>query len=990
MPNRSNSKRYKANLIPAIEGAGGNREDIIAIYINKNGDTYYANVGDWASRETTDAIREILGSVEIEAESPPSENDGLWDLIWPESKTANQGRDLSARRKNTKGNDTAMVAFFLPPDVAERLALAGGEPAKELHLTLAFLGDADQITDIERLKDQLALWSRNQIPITGRINGLGRFTETGKPGQHAIYASFDAPALPRFRQALCGELEWLGLPPRQDHGYTPHITLTYTGEGDPSPTESIEPVEITFTHFTLVIGDSLFHFELNGTVTESIKSADQIIRGGAVKALGDGRVGGYLILWGNPKNTDLEGDYFTPDSDLGWAGNERRLALYDHGLDETIGRREIGNRLALKRIDNVGAWVETQLNMRDEWEAAMYGLVQQKKLGWSSGTASHLVIRESDGFLRRWHVVEGSLTPHPAEPRTQVVPLKSYQPISIKSLCESGQPTEPPGAAGAGQKRSAKSRKRTGEIKMNMTEQLLEGIRQLVPNLSEEQIVQITAVLQLYYGAAEGGQAPEVVAEDGGGEGDQYMQSQPMRSAGARRFRNPANAPQQPDLAEEVKVVLKQLGIELPQPSGGPAQQPAPAQQPPARPPYQFSPRTAVGAPAGGEDPNTARLKSISILQFGEVEPAIKQFTREIYGDDYEVKRLMTHQALGKYARYGREALSPYEQKLLKSVLLAPKQIKAWVATGVDMNAIKTEMSEVVDTLGGFLVPEDFRLDMIERLPELSNIRQYADVSPTTSDVMTRVKVTGGNDQYQTPMRVTWVGDTPAENQADTAPTFGVEKTPIHIAKITVPVPMALLEDTAFPLTQKLSEWSANTYAVDENTQFLTGNGIAKPQGILPGSANLNTRLTEVAAGSTSAITNADKIIDLVYAVAQQYWNGCRWTMQRATTGSIRKLKAGDGHYLWRDGLEPGQPPTLLGYPVDLNESAPAIASGAYPILFGNHYEGYQIADRIGMSLLRDEVTQAEQDIVKFLFRRRLGGQLKGEWAYALLKMATS
>lgn len=80
----------------------------------------------------------------------------------------------------------------------------------------------------------------------------------------------------------------------------------------------------------------------------------------------------------------------------------------------------------------------------------------------------------------------------------------------------------------------------------------------------------------------------------------------------------------------------------------------------------------------------------------------------------------------------------------------------------------------------------------------------------------------------------------------------------------------------------------------------------------------------------------------------------------------------------------------LLGFPVDLNESMPAIASNAYPLLFGNHREGYQIADRIGMSMLRDEITEAEQDIVKFMFRRRLGGQVKGEWAYAVLKMATS
>lgn len=532
-------------------------------------------------------------------------------------------------------------------------------------------------------------------------------------------------------------------------------------------------------------------------------------------------------------------------------------------------------------------------------------------------------------------------------------------------------------------------------------DQLLEAIRQLVPNLTEEQLTQLAAVLQLHGGTV----APEpeaMMAE----EDDEPYPMQATRSTG--KYRNPKNAPK--GVAQIVAETMKAMGVTPQQPAQQQTQQltqeqltqitevlkaagVAPqAQDPngaktPARPPYNFTP--ANPQPEQDKDKLDA-TKNVAILRFGETPEAIKSFTRELYGDDYDKKRLHQHSAYGKYARYGVIALTSDDQRILKAVILTPGQIKGMVLQGIDMAAVKTEMSEIIDTLGGFMTPEDMRLDMIERLPDLSSIRQYADVSPTTSDVMTKVKVTGGNDQYQTPMRVTWVGDTPAQNQADTAPTFGLEKTPIHIAKVTVPVPMTLLEDTAFPLTQKLSEWAANTYAVDENTQFLVGNAIAKPEGILPGQTNLNTRLAEVAAGSTSAITNGDVVIQVQYSVAQQYWAGSRWTMQRNTAMKIRQLKAGDGHYLWQDGLQAGQPPMLLGFPVDLNESMPAIASNAYPLLFGNHREGYQIADRIGMSMLRDEITEAEQDIVKFMFRRRLGGQVKGEWAYAVLKMATS
>jgi 2'-5' RNA ligase len=150
---------------------------------------------------------------------------------------------------------TAWIGFFLPPEVAQPLALAGGEPASELHLTLAFLGDADKL-DLDRLKEGLALWGKNQIPISGRISGVGRFNETGEEGQHAFYASVDAPGLARFRQNLVNELDWLDCPADRTHGYTPHITLQYLPAGDPSPLTSLERIfEVELDTMTLVISE---------------------------------------------------------------------------------------------------------------------------------------------------------------------------------------------------------------------------------------------------------------------------------------------------------------------------------------------------------------------------------------------------------------------------------------------------------------------------------------------------------------------------------------------------------------------------------------------------------------------------------------------------------------------------------------------------------------------------------------------------------------
>jgi HK97 family phage major capsid protein len=265
---------------------------------------------------------------------------------------------------------------------------------------------------------------------------------------------------------------------------------------------------------------------------------------------------------------------------------------------------------------------------------------------------------------------------------------------------------------------------------------------------------------------------------------------------------------------------------------------------------------------------------------------------------------------------------------------------------------------------------------------------------------MTRIKVTGGDDRYPNAVRVTWVGDTPVENQADiNSPTFGVVRTPIHIVKATVPVPLTLLEDSAFPLVDKINSWVADAYAIDENEQFLIGMGRATPLGLLPGGLNLNgfsrvftgdadgMVIVSTTPGTTVA---ADIFKDLKHAVKRQYRAGCQWWMNDTTAGFISKLKDKNDRYIYVESLKgEDEPDTLLGYPVNIDEAMPDIAASAFPVVFGNP-KGYQIADRIGMSVTRDDITQNEEDIVKFLFRRRLGAQPTAEWLFSVLQISAS
>jgi HK97 family phage major capsid protein len=172
----------------------------------------------------------------------------------------------------------------------------------------------------------------------------------------------------------------------------------------------------------------------NKTVVKSINAAE-------------GRVGGYLVVWGDTSTRDLQGEYFTAQTDLALDWYEARPVLYHHGLDGNLKAAVIG-RIENLHADEVGIWAEAQLDMHKRYVRAVQRLVEKGVLHWSSGSLAHLVEVDADGHIKRWPLVEGSLTPTPAEPRrTDVQSLKSaYEALGLK-LPEEGHGTSELGKA---------------------------------------------------------------------------------------------------------------------------------------------------------------------------------------------------------------------------------------------------------------------------------------------------------------------------------------------------------------------------------------------------------------------------------------------------------------------------------------------------------------------------------------------------------------
>ena len=275
---------------------------------------------------------------------------------------------------------------------------------------------------------------------------------------------------------------------------------------------------------------------------------DNLIYFGAeVKDLGGGKVGGYLVRFSDPKTPDLEGDFFTKETDLGIDDGDRLPVYYQHGFDSQLKTRRIGR--AVTKIDDTGMWLEAQLELRDEYERMIYELAQSGKLGWSSGAAGHLVEREQIGkawHIKSWPIAEGSLTPTPAEPRNAAIPIKSL--AGAVAQPESNATPEP--------------QSNTGETIMDEEKftQLLDGAVNKLAATVDEKVKAFTDSLP----EIKAGYSLEVVKD----EADKAAEEQPFKSAG-EFFKAVRVAAESPGLMDKrLKAMKAPQGLNEAVPSG--------------------------------------------------------------------------------------------------------------------------------------------------------------------------------------------------------------------------------------------------------------------------------------------------------------------------------------------------------------------------------------------------------------------------------------
>lgn len=285
---------------------------------------------------------------------------------------------------------------------------------------------------------------------------------------------------------------------------------------------------------------------------------------------------------------------------------------------------------------------------------------------------------------------------------------------------------------------------------------------------------------------------------------------------------------------------------------------------------------------------------------------------------------------------------------------------------------------------GGYLVPPETERAVMSALKDISPIRAIAQVRQVSGSVYKKPFATTG-------FAYGWVAETASRPQTNT-PTLAELAFPTMELYAMPAATATLLDDSAVDIDAWIAEEVRDTFAQQEGTAFVSGDGSNKPKGFLSYDKEVagSEEWGEIAYiktgvdGAFPASNPSDKLIDLIYTLKAGYRANGTFVFNRGTQAAIRKMKDGDGHYVWQPASAAGEPSLLMGYPVVESEDMPAITTDSYSVAFGDFRRGYLIVDRVGIRVLRDPYSA--KPYVLFYTTKRVGGGVQDFNAIKLLK----
>lgn len=279
-------------------------------------------------------------------------------------------------------------------------------------------------------------------------------------------------------------------------------------------------------------------------------------------------------------------------------------------------------------------------------------------------------------------------------------------------------------------------------------------------------------------------------------------------------------------------------------------------------------------------------------------------------------------------------------------------------------------------TEGGYTVPDEFEHQLIEALQEENIMRGLVHVISTASGDRKIPLVTNyGN--------ASWIEEEQQIPESDVG--FGQITLGAHKLATAIRISQELLNDSAFDLASFIAHEFQRRAGAAEEEAIISGDGSHKPIGLLHDTLGAEVGVTTA---SATAIT-ADELIDLQHSLKSGYRRKAAFIMNDAAIKAIRKLKDGQGQYLWQPSIREGVPDMILNTRVYMSNYMPLVEAGKKVILYGD-YSYYWLADRAGRTLQRLNELYAMTDQVGFKLTERLDGRLILPEAVKVMQMKSA
>lgn len=286
------------------------------------------------------------------------------------------------------------------------------------------------------------------------------------------------------------------------------------------------------------------------------------------------------------------------------------------------------------------------------------------------------------------------------------------------------------------------------------------------------------------------------------------------------------------------------------------------------------------------------------------------------------------------------------------------------------------------DPQGGYLAPVAMVAGLIKFLDDNVFMRQLATVLPPTT-----AKSVGVLSYDTDPNDSDWTAEVPSSDiSEDDAIRFGGrEMSPSLITKL-LKASRKLIRSSSIPLDGFLTGRLGYKFAITEERGFLTGSGANQALGVFVAHTHGISTGRDVTASSATNFT-FDDVINTLMNLKEAYQMRATWLVSREFIKRCRKLKDGNGNYIWQPGTVGGQPGTILERPYRMSEYVPSTyTTGLYVAMCGD-FSQYYIQDSLSLEIQRLDELFSLRNQVGWVARKETDGMPVLEEAFSRLKL---